>query len=65
MKKLYNRHANKYNTAIKGTIFSVTLAILLIPPIIITPTNKAKIHPIIAPEAVLSKPNISLITIVA
>ena len=59
------KHANKYNTAINGTIFSVTDAILLIPPIIIIPTNTAKITPIIAPALVLSQPNNSFKTIVA
>ena len=34
-------------TAIKGTIFSVTEAILLIPPIIIIPTKIIIIKPII------------------
>ena len=36
------RQAAKYKTAIKGTIFSVTEAILLIPPIIIIPTKTAE-----------------------
>ena len=54
-----------YNKAINGTIFSVTDAILLIPPIIIIPTITAKSKPIIAPENVDSIPNKSLSTIEA
>ena len=41
-----------YKSAIKGTIFSVTEAILLIPPIMIIPTKIAKIIPITAPANV-------------
>ena len=42
---MINMEAPTYKTAINGTIFSVTLAILLIPPIITTPTKTAKINP--------------------
>ena len=59
------KHAIKYNTAMNGTIFSVTDAILLIPPIIMTPTNKAKIKPIIVPALELLQPSNSFSTIVA
>ena len=62
--KIY-KQANTYNPAINGTTFSVTCAILLIPPIIIIPTKIAKTTPIIAPAAVLSKPNNSFNTTVA
>ena len=48
----------------RGTIFSVTEAILLIPPIIITPTKAANIRPMTAPEKVVSSPNKSFKTIV-
>ena len=63
--KMIYKHANKYITAINGTIFSVTEAILLIPPMIITPIIKAKIIPIIAPALVLLNPIKSFNTIVA
>ena len=39
-----------YMIAINGTTFSVTEAILFIPPIITTPTTNAKKTPIIVPE---------------
>ena len=58
-------HAIKYNTAMNGTIFSVTEAILLIPPIIIIPTKKAKTRPIIVPALELLQPSSSFNTIVA
>jgi hypothetical protein len=45
------KQAKTYIPAIKGTIFSVILAIRLIPPIITIPTKIAKIRPIIKPEA--------------
>ena len=38
-------HAIKYNTAMNGTIFSVTEAILLIPPIIINKKPRSKVKP--------------------
>ena len=57
--------AKTYKKAIKGTTFSVTDAILLIPPIIINPTIPAIIKPIIAPALVLSKPKSCLIARVA
>ena len=59
------KQANKYKSAMNGTTFSVTDAILLIPPIIIIPTKIAKIIPITAPALVLSKPSSCLTTIVA
>ena len=61
--KCINKLINK--VAINGTTFSVTEAILLIPPIIIIPTNIARTTPIIAPAAVLSNPNNSFKTTVA
>ena len=57
--------AKIYRAAIRGTIFSVTDAILLIPPIIMIPTKTAKTKPIIAPEKVVSRPNKFFSTIVA
>ena len=67
LERIIYKHANKYKTAINGTTFSVTEAILFIPPIIITPTNSARITPITKPALVLelSKPKSSFKTIVA
>ena len=64
--KIMYKHASRYMRAINGTTFSVTLAILFIPPMIIIPTIIAIIHPIIAPAAnTFSRPIKSLRTIVA
>ena len=63
--KMIYRQANTYMSAMKGTTFSVTDAILLIPPMIMIPTTIAKINPIMAPAAVLCSPSKSLSTIVA
>ena len=63
--KMIYKQAIKYITAINGTTFSVTEAILFIPPIMITPITKAKTTPITAPALVLLKPMRSFKTIVA
>ena len=57
--------ATTYIPAINGTIFSVMLAIRLIPPIITIPTSIAKIEPMITPVEPPVKLNSVAICIVA
>ena len=51
LKKIITNEAIPYVPAIKGTIFSVTLEIYLIPPMNTIPTNIARITPIMTPVA--------------
>ncbi len=55
---MITKDASTYTPAIKGTIFSVIFAILLIPPIITIPTNTDNIRPIKNPDEPPSSPNI-------
>ena len=55
--RIMYRQAPTYNSAIKGTIFSVTDAIRLIPPMIIIPTKIIINIPIIVRALPPSMPN--------